>query len=220
MTELYEAARKADDFTLSHRLSLGSPGGFKKNDQYKGKALDRKSQFRNKSNGENNSQAENPQASVDSGKLSKPVKRLDVTCEYCSKRGHTMSKCWKAQRDGKVPSKPVAFAKSQKITSDDSSESEAQSEVKGVALTCNLPSRPFDSNVNEISEFVGPFASRSDCVDSHYERENANDTLNIDDQFAPFVSRGRLAKTKEKLPGSVPCAILRDTGASQSLVLS
>ena len=158
---LEEAARLADDYYLTHKVSfIAKPKPTSSHPQNKFMS------------GQTNTPKPN---STSETKSQYPLSR--PTCNYCKKPGHLVSECLKLKR---------------KLERD---------EAKPTGLTTFRP-RPQSSNKTNTTDIV--------------TKPKSDSTMEI---FEPFMLNGFVSLSGDNCPPT-PIKILRDTGASQSLILA
>ena len=165
---LEEAARLADDYYLTHKVSfIARPKPTSSHPQNK---------FMSGNSSGMPSQSNTPKPnSTSETKSQYPLSR--PTCNYCKKPGHLVSECLKLKR---------------KLESD---------EAKPTGLTTLSP-RPQSSNKTNTTDIV--------------TKPKSDSTMEI---FEPFMLNGFVSLSGDNCPPT-PIKILRDTGASQSLILA
>jgi hypothetical protein len=165
---LENAARMADDYSLTHKISFGNKSS---SQQFSGKkpfqSHSSTSKFHNSTTVRNQTSDKTDQKS-----LSLP------TCTYCKTKGHVISDCFKLKN--KQQNKDRAFPN---------------------AL---ISTRSRSRSCIESNTFVGSNKPQSDSILEAYE---------------PFMSEGSISLIGDSAK-PIPIKILRDTGASQSLLLS
>ena len=165
---LEEAARLADDYYLTHKVSfIAKPKPTSSHPQNK---------FKSGNSSGTPSQSNTPKPnSTSETKSQYPLSR--PTCNYCNKPGHLVSECLKLKR---------------KLESD---------EAKPTGLTTLRP-RPQSSIKTNTTDIV--------------TKPKSDSTMEI---FEPFMLNGFVSLSGDNCPPT-PIKILRDTGASQSLILA
>ena len=165
---LEEAARLADDYYLTHKVSfIAKPKPTSSHPQNK---------FMSGNSSGMPSQSNTPKPnSTSETKSQYPLSR--PTCNYCKKPGHLVSECLKLKR---------------KLESD---------EAKPTGLTTLSP-RPQSFNKTNTTDIV--------------TKPKSDSTMEI---FEPFMLNGFVSLSGDNFPPT-PIKILRDTGASQSLILA
>ena len=165
---LEEAARLADDYYLTHKVSfIAKPKPTSSHPQNK---------FMSGNSSGMPSQSNTPKPnSTSETKSQYPLSR--PTCNYCKKPGHLVSECLKLKR---------------KLESD---------EAKPTGLTTLRP-RPHSSIKTNTVDIV--------------TKPKSDSTMEI---FEPFMLNGFVSLSGDNCPPT-PIKILRDTGASQSLILA
>ena len=164
---LEEAARLADDYYLTHKVSfIAKPKPTSSHPQNK---------FMSGNSSGMPSQSNTPKPnSTSETKSQYPLSR--PTCNYCKKPGHLVSECLKLKR---------------KLVRD---------EAKPTGLTTLRP-RPQSSIKTNTTDIV--------------TKPKSDSTMEI---FEPFMLNGFVSLSGDNCPPT-PIKILRDTGASQSLIL-
>ena len=165
---LEEAARLADDYYLTHKVSfIAKPKPTSSHPQNK---------FMSGNSSSMPSQSNTPKPnSTSETKSQYPLSR--PTCNYCKKPGHLVSECLKLKR---------------KLESD---------EAKPTGLTTLRP-RPQSSIKTNTTDIV--------------TKPKSDSSMEI---FEPFMLNGFVSLSGDNCPPT-PIKILRDTGASQSLILA
>ena len=165
---LEEAARLADDYYLTHKVSfIAKPKPTSSHSQNK---------FMSGNSSGMPSQSNTPKPnSTSETKSQYPLSR--PTCNYCKKPGHLVSECLKLKR---------------KFERD---------EAKPTGLTTLRP-RPQSSIKTNTTDIV--------------TKPKSDSTMEI---FEPFMLNGFVSLSGDNCPPT-PIKILRDTGASQSLILA
>ena len=165
---LEEAARLADDYYLTHKVSfIARPKPTSSHPQ-------NKFMSGNSSGMPSQSNTSKPNSTSET-KSQYPLSR--PTCNYCKKSGHLVSECLKLKR---------------KLESD---------EAKPTGLTTLRP-RPQSSIKTNTTDIV--------------TKPKSDSTMEI---FEPFMLNGFVSLSGDNCPPT-PIKILRDTGASQSLILA
>ena len=175
ITKLKKAAVVADDYELTHKMSVS-----KTNFQSKGF-------YKNTDKGKSGSEAQSSTGSPDpsdkkpsssSGAKWDQRKKSFPPCDYCHKKGHSKARCFKFIADERERSeKPVAFIRKDILLRRKSGEADG--------------SRISSSKVfHEINK--------------------------VDDIYNEFVYQGDVSCASNEADS--PVVILRDTGASQSLM--
>ena len=165
---LEEAARLADDYYLTHKVSfIAKPKPTSSHPQNK---------FMSGNSSGMPSQSNTPKPnSTSETKSQYPLSR--PTCNYCKKPGHLVSECLKLKR---------------KLESD---------EAKPTGLTTLRPRPQSSIKTNTVDIVTKP---------------KSDSTMEI---FEPFMLNGFVSLSGDNCPPT-PIKILRDTGASQSLILA
>ena len=168
---LEKAARLADDYTLTHKVSFVSKANPRKQ-FYPPSGTKPSTSFQS---GNSNQNAPKPKPSGENkghNLLSQPI------CNYCKQSGHIVSEC------------PVLKRKREK-----------QEGLKPTGLT-SLKLTP-----------------QSYFKDQNPVQTKEPDTDSVMEIYEPFLSDGFVSLNSD-FPQSTPITILRDTGASQSLILA
>ena len=165
---LEEAARLADDYYLTHKVSfIAKPKPTSSHPQ-------NKFMSGNSSGMPSQSNTSKPNSTSET-KSQYPLSR--PTCNYCKKPGHLVSECLKLKR---------------KLESD---------EAKPTGLTTLRPRPQSSIKTNTVDIVTKP---------------KSDSTMEI---FEPFMLNGFVSLSGDNCPPT-PIKILRDTGASQSLILA
>ena len=190
------AARLADDFALTHKSTFENksqtfkpPNNFD-NRQTPARKYPHDSRGKNNDPGTsrdtNNWNWRRPAQNFQPNKpFEVPNKRNNlpfstITCDYCKRKGHTMSVCYKNPQN---QTKPTGF----------------------ISTPVNNITSGFDNNnASDIHE------------DLVKVKPNADPIMKI---FEPFVNTATVSLLKSPTH-SIPVQVLRDTGASQSLILT
>ncbi len=172
ITKLKKAAVVADDYELTHKMSMG-----KTNFQSKGfyRNTDKgKSGFEAQSSTESPYSSDRKPTSPSGAK--DDLKKSFPPCEYCHKKGHTKARCFKFIADERGRSgKPVAFVRRDTLLRRKSGEADGN----------RVSSSKISDEINKVDEIYKDFVYCGDVSDV----------------------------------ANSPVVILRDTGASQSLML-
>ena len=178
---LEEAARLADDYSLTHKAtfvnkpkSTTPSNSYSKSDNSPPNSYPKSTSFNNQ-NKSNSFDAPKNRSSFET-KGQSPLSQ--VTCNYCKKTGHSISDCLKLKnRQQRDENKPTGLTT-----------------LRSKPQSCIEP-----NTVVKVSELM------SDTVMEIYE---------------PFLSEGFVSLSCDLLCPPTPIKILRDTGASQSLILA
>ena len=165
---LEEAARLADDYYLTHKVSfIAKPKPTSSHPQNK---------FMSDNSSAMSSQSNTPKPnSTSKTKSQYPLSR--PTCNYCKKPGHLATECLKLKM---------------KLGSD---------EAKPTGFTILRPRPESSIKTNTIDKVTKP---------------KSDSTMEI---FEPFIMNGFVSLSGDNCPPT-PIKVLRDTGASQSLILA
>lgn len=192
---LADAARLADDYSLTHKVSFVE----KSNQHFSAR---NKNSFDAGSTQNSNEKPHNTNSDKDFNSTNKnqnrqPTKYKPFTnspiCNYCKIRGHVMSDCRRLKRvrqqaeQGQTDVKPTGFITSQR------SISQLKNDVRKTI-----------KDVKPIDEFKPKVDANSDSV------------MEI---FEPFIHDGFISLNSD-LSKATLVKILRDTGSSQSLILA
>ena len=192
---LDEAARLADDYSLTHKVSFVSKPNFTSS-LSTSRSSNSSPHAHAKLNQNNHATGLSSQFSSHRQKPSGERNTLsNVTCNYCKKTGHLISDCLKLK------------------------EKQSSGSFKPTGLTTFKP-RPqtcvkvdtFDqaSKPDFLPEAKAPFHS------IEVSKPNSDSVMDI---YEPFMSNGFASLSGDSCPPT-PIRILRDTGASQSLILA
>ena len=192
---LDNAARLADDYSLTHKVSYNNTPSqsftFRNNQQSTSKG--NYSPANKTGQNQNTNKPPSNYKSNSQTKTNTDRQFNKVTCGFCHKSGHVLSECWslKRKREEQNNSKPT-----------------------GLCITHNKPMSVIkidqvqDSGLKDNS----PLCNKSKVKTSSPQNE-------IMELFEPFIHSG-LVSLSSDLCNATPIKILRDTGASQSLVLA
>ena len=226
VTDVKEAARRADDYTVTHKL-LSCKG----KDSFKGKAFDKPNnggsgdrKGPNHKNYSNNGQKNESGQESRGYRKSRPVFNPNAHCTHCDKKGHDIKECWSVPVTEGAKTQAVALtaqktekARTEKQKNQQSEKPKSQS----VALISREPVKIGAPEPDIESLSVGLTTGLKSA-------EHAQAVLNaqtdehreIDSRFAPFISKGTVTVSPSNAKAKPdPINILRDTGASQSLLL-
>ena len=191
---LETAARLADDYSLTHKTSFVSKPS--QSFVYRNSA----GKFNNQSQsrygqGVQRQNVSGPQVSKDSKSQFSPAGKQfgSLVCYYCKKEGHLMSDCFKLKRKRESQGSQSGSKPTGFITSSSKLES------KNIDV-CNT--------FSEVKSLSPPF-------DEVKVNSSQDSIMGI---FEPFIHDG-LVSLSSDLSSATPVKILRDTGASQSLLL-
>ena len=222
--ELEKAAIMADDYALTHKMS-GKSG----NPQQK--------RYHGSGNRENISQnmddrKRQVKSTENVGLVSKVEPLKPISCGHCGKPGHIITNCWKL--GGKTP---CEHCDKFNHKSEDCriAKNKLQKEVKPTGLTSlkGLKVSPFNESENSKGVKVKPLIYRNhfveknkgikvnplhndkSCIEDEISPETESDYM---ENYKPFISEGVVSLVGDE-NSSQKVKILRDTGATQSLML-
>ena len=220
--ELEKAAIMADDYALTHKMS--SKSGNPQQKRYHGSG--------NRENISRNADDRKRQgkSTENVGLVSKVEPLKPISCGHCGKPGHIITNCWKL--GGKTPCEHCGKFNHK---SEDCVENKLQKEVKPTGLTSlkGLKVSPFNESENLKGVKVKPLIDRNNFVEKNKGiKVNPlhNDKSCIEDEISPntesdymenykaFISEGVVSLVGDE-NSSQKVKILRDTGATQSLML-
>ena len=222
--ELEKAAIMADDYALTHKMS--SKSGDPQQKRYHGSG--------NRENISRNADDRKRQgkSTENVGLVSKVEPLKPISCGHCGKPGHIISNCWKL--GGKTPCEHCGRF-NHKSEDCRIAKNKLQKEVKPTGLTSlkGLKVSPFNESENSKGVKVKPLIDRNHFVEKNKGiKVNPlhNDKICIEDKispktesdymenFKPFISEGVVSLVGDE-NSSQKVKILRDTGATQSLML-
>ena len=198
---LQDAAFASDNYSLSHKRNFKGPNtssikspGFKINDS--------------KSDTQNKNQTSSP-VSSSSPSQSSSFDKKQLTCGYCKKKGHIVSECFKLQRKNEREGKSQPSGCAAPLDTSNLASSQPQ---------VSMPS-PIDAKVNDDPK---PSGCTSPCVSSKVACPEGqvlkSSSRNFMEDYKPFISDGFISLVGNDTTLQ-PIKILRDTGASQTLLL-
>ena len=222
--ELEKAAVMADDYALTHKMSSKSG-----NPQQK--------RFHGSGNRENISRnmddrKRQGKSAENVGLVSKVEPFKPISCGHCGKPGHIITNCWKL--GGKTPCEHCGRF-NHKSEDCRIAKNKLQKEVKPTGLTSlkGLKVSPFNESENQKgvkvkplidqNHFVeknkgikvNPFHNDKGCIEDEISPNTESDYM---ENYKPFISEGVVSLVGDK-NSSQKVKILRDTGATQSLML-
>ena len=222
--ELEKAAIMADDYALTHKMS--SKSGNPQQKRYHGSG--------NRENISRNADDRKRQgkSTENVGLVSKVEPLKPISCGHCGKPGHIISNCWKL--GGKTPCEHCGRF-NHKSEDCRIAKNKLQKEVKPTGLTSlkGLKVSPFNESENQKGVKVKPLIDRNHFVEKNKGiKVNPlhNDKICIEDKispktesdymenYKPFISEGVVSLVGDE-NSSQKVKILRDTGATQSLML-
>ena len=222
--ELEKAAVMADDYALTHKMSSKSG-----NPQQK--------RFHGSGNRENISRnmddrKRQGKSTENVGLVSKVEPLKPISCGHCGKPGHIITNCWKL--GGKTPCEHCGRF-NHKSEDYRIAKNKLQKEVKPTGLTSlkGLKVSPFNESENQKGVKVKPLIDRSHFVEKnkgikvnplHNDKSCIEDEISPNtesdymENYKPFISEGVVSLVGDE-NSSQKVKILRDTGATQSLML-
>ena len=222
--ELEKAAIMADDYALTHKMS--SKSGNPQQKRYHGSG--------NRENISRNADDRKRQgkSTENVGLVSKVEPLKPISCGHCGKPGHIITNCWKL--GGKTPCEHCGRF-NHKSEDCRIAKNKLQKEVKPTGLTSlkGLKVSPFNESENSKGVKVKPLIDRNNFVEKNEGiKVNPlhNDKICIEDKispktesdymenYKPFISEGVVSLVGDE-NSSQKVKILRDTGATQSLML-
>ena len=222
--ELEKAAIMADDYALTHKMS--SKSGNPQQKRYHGSG--------NRENISRNADDRKRQGkSTDNvGLVSKVEPLKPISCGHCGKPGHIITNCWKL--GGKTPCEHCGRF-DHKSEDCRIAKNKLQKEVKPTGLTSlkGLKVSPFNESENQKGVKVKPLIDRNHFVEKnkgikvnplHNDKSCIEDEISPNtesdymENYKPFISEGVVSLVGDE-NSSQKVKILRDTGATQSLML-
>ena len=222
--ELEKAAIMADDYALTHKMS--SKSGNPQQKRYHGSG-NRENISRNMDD-----RKRQGKSTENVGLVSKVEPLKPISCGHCGKPGHIITNCWKL--GGKTPCEHCGKF-NHKSEDCRIAKNKLQKEVKTTGLTSlkGLKVSPFNESENSKGVKVKPLIDRNHFVEKNKGiKVNPlhNDKICIEDKispktesdymenYKPFISEGVVSLVGDE-NSSQKVKILRDTGATQSLML-
>ena len=222
--ELEKAAVMADDYALTHKMS-SKPG----NPQQK--------RYHGSGNRENISRnvddrKRQGKSTENVGLVSKVEPLKPISCGHCGKPGHIITNCWKL--GGKTPCEHCGKF-NHKSEDCRIAKNKLQKEVKPTGLTSlkGLKVSPFNESENSKGVKVEPLIDQNHFVEKnkgikvnplHNDKSCIEDEISPNtesdymENYKPFISEGVVSLVGDE-NSSQKVKILRDTGATQSLML-
>ena len=222
--ELEKAAVMADDYALTHKMS--SKSGNPQQKRYHGSG--------NRENISRNADDRKRQgkSTENVGLVSKVEPLKPISCGHCGKPGHIITNCWKL--GGKTPCEHCGRF-NHKSEDCRIAKNKLQKEVKPTGLTSlkGLKVSPFNESENSKGVKVKPLIDRNhfveknkgikvnplhndkSCIEDKISPETESDYM---ENYKPFISEGVVSLVGDE-NSSQKVKILRDTGATQSLML-
>ena len=222
--ELEKAAIMADDYALTHKMS--SKSGNPQQKRYHGSG-NRENISRNMDD-----RKRQGKSTENVGLVSKVEPLKPVSCGHCGKPGHIITNCWKL--GGKTPCEHCGRF-NHKSEDCRIGKNKLQKEVKPTGLTSlkGLKVSPFNETENskgvkvkpliDQNHFVeknkgikvNPLHNDKSCIEDEISPETESDYM---ENYKPFISEGVVSLVGDE-NSSQKVKILRDTGATQSLML-
>ena len=222
--ELEKAAVMADDYALTHKMS--SKSGNPQQKRYHGSG-NRENISRNMDD-----RKRQGKSTENVGLVSKVEPLKPISCGHCGKPGHIITNCWKL--GGKTPCEHCGRF-NHKSEDCRIAKNKLQKEVKPTGLTSlkGLKVSPFNESENQKGVKVKPLIDRNHFVEKnkgikvnplHNDKSCIEDEISPNtesdymENYKPFISEGVVSLVGDE-NSSQKVKILRDTGATQSLML-
>ena len=222
--ELEKAAIMADDYALTHKMS--SKSGNPQQKRYHGSG-NRENISRNMDD-----RKRQGKSTENVGLVSKVEPLKPISCGHCGKPGHIITNCWKL--GGKTPCEHCGKF-NHKSEDCRIAKNKLQKEVKPTGLTSlkGLKVSPFNESENSKGVKVKPLIDRNNLVEKnkgikvnplHNDKSCIEDEISPNtesdymENYKPFISSGVVSLVGDE-NSSQKVKILRDTGATQSLML-
>ena len=222
--ELEKAAIMADDYALTHKMS--SKSGNPQQKRYHGSG-NRENISRNMDD-----RKRQGKSTENVGLVSKVEPLKPISCGHCGKPGHIITNCWKL--GGKTPCEHCGRF-NHKSEDCRIAKNKLQKEVKPTGLTSlkGLKVSPFNESENQKGVKVKPLIDRNRFVEKnkgikvnplHNDKSCIEDEISPNtesdymENYKPFISEGVVSLVGDE-NSSQKVKILRDTGATQSLML-
>ena len=222
--ELEKAAIMADDYALTHKMS--SKSGNPQQKRYHGSG-NRENVSRNMDD-----RKRQGKSTENVGLVSKVEPLKPISCGHCGKPGHIITNCWKL--GGKTPCEHCGRF-NHKSEDCRIAKNKLQKEVKPTGLTSlkGLKVSPFNESENSKGVKVKPLIDRNNLVEKnkgikvnplHNVKSCIEDEISPNtesdymENYKPFISEGVVSLVGDE-NSSQKVKILRDTGATQSLML-
>ena len=222
--ELEKAAIMADDYALTHKMS--SKSGNPQQKRYHGSG-NRENISRNMDD-----RKRQGKSTENVGLVSKVEPLKPISCGHCGKPGHIITNCWKL--GGKTPCEHCGRF-NHKSEDCRIAKNKLQKEVKPTGLTSlkGLKVSPFNESENSKGVKVKPLIDRNGFVEKnkgikvnplHNDKSCIEDEISPNtesdymENYKPFISEGVVSLVGDE-NSSQKVKILRDTGATQSLML-
>ena len=224
LEELEKAAIMADDYALTHKMS--SKSGNPQQKRYHGSG-NRENISRNMDD-----RKRQGKSTENVGLVSKVEPLKPISCGHCGKPGHIITNCWKL--GGKTPCEHCGRF-NHKSEDCRIAKNKLQKEVKPTGLTSlkGLKVSPFNESENSKGVKVKPLIDRNNFVEKnkgikvnplHNDKSCIEDEISPNtesdymENYKPFISEGVVSLVGDE-NSSQKVKILRDTGATQSLML-
>ena len=222
--ELEKAAIMADDYALTHKMS--SKSGNPQQKRYHGSG-NRENISRNMDD-----RKRQGKSTENVGLVSKVEPLKPISCGHCGKPGHIITNCWKL--GGKTPCEHCGRF-NHKSEDCRIAKNKLQKEVKPTGLTSlkGLKVSPFNESENSKGVKVKPLIDRNNLAEKnkgikvnplHNDKSCIEDEISPNtesdymENYKPFISEGVVSLVGDE-NSSQKVKILRDTGATQSLML-
>ena len=222
--ELEKAAIMADDYALTHKMSSKSGNPQQKRHHGSG---NRENISRNMDD-----RKRQGKSTENVGLVSKVEPLKPISCGHCGKPGHIITNCWKL--GGKTPCEHCGKF-NHKSEDCRIAKNKLQKEVKPTGLTSwkGLKVSPFNESENQKGVKVKPLIDRNhfveknkgikvnplhnvkSCIEDEISPNTESDYM---ENYKPFISEGVVSLVGDE-NSSQKVKILRDTGATQSLML-
>ena len=222
--ELEKAAIMADDYALTHKMS--SKSGNPQQKRYHGSG-NRENISRNMDD-----RKRQGKSTENVGLVSKVEPLKPISCGHCGKPGHIITNCWKL--GGKTPCEHCGKF-NHKSEDCRIAKNKLQKDVKPTGLTSlkGLKVSPFNESENQKGVKVKPLIDQNhfveknkgikvnplhndkSCIEDEISPETESDYM---ENYKPFISEGVVSLVGDE-NSSQKVKILRDTGATQSLML-
>ena len=222
--ELEKAAIMADDYALTHKM--GSKSGNPQQKRYHGSG-NRENISRNMDD-----RKRQGKSTENVGLVSKVEPLKPISCGHCGKPGHIITNCWKL--GGKTPCEHCGRF-NHKSEDCRIAKNKLQKQVKPTGLTSlkGLKVSPFNESENSKGVKVKPLIDRNhfveknkgikvnplhnvkSCIEDEISPNTESDYM---ENYKPFISECVVSLVGDE-NSSQKVKILRDTGATQSLML-
>ena len=214
----------ADDYALTHKMS--SKSGNPQQKRYHGSS-NRENVSRNMDD-----RKRQGKSTENVGLVSKVEPLKPISCGHCGKPGHIITNCWKL--GGKTPCEHCGRF-NHKSEDCRIAKNKLQKDVKPTGLTSliGLKVSPFNESENQKGVKVKPLIDRNHFVEKnkcikvnplHNDKSCIEDKISPNtesdymENYKPFISEGVVSLVGDE-NSSQEVKILRDTGATQSLML-